>query len=569
MLLWDAESSVHSLSKADPLKFMEQIGVRSKRIMRIFIALYVLALLLRPVQGFPSMNASLFIPSAIAIGWAQSIKERITDKVMRYLLIGISHMLVFLHVLQMCKYDFFEHIDIAQRYLWYGYYIPLIVIPLLSLYASMNIGNNGKKQGRLKFIIPFVICLALVIIIMTNDIHGLVFKFAPDLNNWSKDYKRGIGFIVINVWIYGMMVLSLINAVRSCALSVARRLAWIPLVTLIFAIILLAVFFLEDSGATRQILGVRFFTFPFVYNVMFIMFWESVIKIGLIPSNTEYGGLFNLSSINAQITDMDGEPVLKSAGAMELNDDLKTVVPPLAVAIDADTKLYCSGIGGGKVYWEEDIRSVTGINNELLQVFEELRGENVLLLQEMRLKQDKVNVDTANRLYDEIAESLRPYLVKIQGLLDKTSGMPEVEFKRVLAEATIYGTYVKRKANLILTGRDKETLDVRDLKLAIGESLEYAKGLRISSDIHVFGEGEVPVDALLEAYDRFEARLESRMYDATDIQVIIDARMGFMRMSIFPDRDDPITCSLTGRRGKKDSSSDDDRPEADKRGEMP
>ena len=533
---------------------MEQIGVRSKRIMWTFIALYVLVIILRPIQGFPTINASLFIPMAVAIGWAQSVKERIIDRTNRMLLIGISHMLVLLHMLQLAKYDFFSHIDIARRYLWYGYYVPLLVIPLLSLFVSMRLTHPGRKGFGARYIIPLIVCITLVVFTMTNDIHGLMFKFAPGFVNWDSDYKRGIIFIADNIWIYGMMLLSLVNAVRGCVLSVAKKRAWIPFISLIAGFLLVVVFFVEDSGATRAVFGYSFLTFPFVYNVMFIMFWESVIKIGLIPSNVEYGALFNLSSINAQITDMDGKPVLKSAGAMELTEELKDSIPPLALTIDNNTKICCSKVGGGKLYWEENVAAIRQINIELARVVDALKGENTLLSQEMKLKQDKANVDIANRVYDEIAGQLKPYLVRIRSMLNNAPDMNEVDFKKALAEATIYGAYVKRKANLILIARDRETLNLKDLRLAVAESLEYAKGLRISSDVQLTAQGEAPVEAVIEAYDRFEACLENRLFDSTDILVIINGKMGFMRMCVTPDRNDDITCILKVRadHGKKE-----------------
>lgn len=513
---------------------MEQIGSRSRRIIKIFIALYVVALAVRPIPGYPTYNLSLYILSLIAVAWTLSVRERILETATRRLLMSIGLLLLALHVTQMCKYDFFTDIDIVARHLWYAYYIPLIAIPMLSLCVSSRIGLHPDKGMDLRLIPLIIFCAILMILTMTNDLHQLMFSFNEGFADWRSDYDRGILFLIVNLWIYLMMVLSLALAVRRSMHTSSRKQSWIPFMTLVICLIMLIAFFIRDGGVTRPIFGYSFLTFPYIYNLMFILFWESCIKIGLLPSNTDYGVVLNISSIRARITKKNGDSVYSSPNALPLTDELKSVVPPLAVVLDDDTKLYCSEIGGGKLYWEEDISAITKINEELRRIYETLQGENLLIVQENKLIQDRASLDMTNRLYDEIAEALRPELVKIQTLLNSAKTLPDEGFKKALSEATIYGAYVKRKANLMLMGRNGQTVRLKELELAISESLEYAAGLGIRSAVNLKGDRDSSADAVIEAYDRFEKTLEEHLNEVTDVMAVINGDTSVMKLAIDP-----------------------------------
>ena len=58
----------------------------------------------------------------------------------------------------------------TDRLMWYGYYIPIIITPLLSLIVSLSIGGKSIKKDRWYLLPLRITCAVLLILILTNDI---------------------------------------------------------------------------------------------------------------------------------------------------------------------------------------------------------------------------------------------------------------------------------------------------------------------------------------------------------------------------------------------------------------
>ena len=130
------------------IKSKRESGIlKTPKTITVLIILYVLGIVVRVVTtppGFPFRSASILVFSTAVLYWALSIKERITHCRQRRLLIGIAAMILLLHVLQFVRYNFAPDASAASRYLWYLYYVPMIIAPVLGIWAS--IGN--KREPR-------------------------------------------------------------------------------------------------------------------------------------------------------------------------------------------------------------------------------------------------------------------------------------------------------------------------------------------------------------------------------------------------------------------------------------
>ena len=86
------------------------------------------------------------------------------------------------------KFMFVVNLD-GMRWLWYMYYVAMIMIPMLALLAAMTMGKNDEYRlpGWLWGLVA--ISVGLVVFVLSNDFHQLVFSFPEDRALWHDDYR--------------------------------------------------------------------------------------------------------------------------------------------------------------------------------------------------------------------------------------------------------------------------------------------------------------------------------------------------------------------------------------------
>ena len=128
------------------------------------------------------------IQISLVIAWCSSVRTRIINKQVRHYLIAVGILLAFWLILRTCKWEF-----IAQngthlgRYLWYSYYIPMVLVPLLGVFIIDHIrkAENYKTPNSLKYM--YIPAAFLVAAVFTNDLHQLVFSFPNGYQNSESD----------------------------------------------------------------------------------------------------------------------------------------------------------------------------------------------------------------------------------------------------------------------------------------------------------------------------------------------------------------------------------------------
>lgn len=156
------------------------------------------------------------------------------------------------------------------------------VFAAYDVFAMLNIGKPENTNNRkYLLIIPAAV---LVLLVMTNDFHQLAFVFEPDFHNWNKQYSYGPVYYVIAVWIFILVLSSIVLSINRCRISATRKKLWIPIV-----IILVAIIYTLWNNLNHGYSGLRIYNVPEVFCFASIALWESLIQIGLVPSNTGYG----------------------------------------------------------------------------------------------------------------------------------------------------------------------------------------------------------------------------------------------------------------------------------------
>ena len=142
-----------------------------------------------------------FIYIGMYIAWGISVSKRVIQIRVRRQLMLVAFLFVFWLLVREFKFRYVLSPDII-RYLWYSYYIPILLIPLIAFFVSLSLGreeNYKAPKWTALFIIPTV---AFILTVLTNDFHELVFDFPSGLQfRTEENYEYGVTFYIITAWV--------------------------------------------------------------------------------------------------------------------------------------------------------------------------------------------------------------------------------------------------------------------------------------------------------------------------------------------------------------------------------
>ncbi|MBQ7582841.1 MAG: hypothetical protein IJU25_08490, partial [Lachnospiraceae bacterium] len=424
--------------------------------------------------------------------WAVTIRRRIVDDAIRHRILTACIFMVILFFLRMCKYSYFPEDVYVMEYLWYSYSIPLTVIPLCMFMAALHVEPvENEKAVRITEKILILINAALIVILMTNQYHGLVYAIAvhPD-----KEYTHGLFYYVLLGWRTLLSLGTLYIFFRKCSLTAARKKWYLPAICIALSCVLLTWYLL--IGGSPKIGTHKLFQLHEALCIPYIMAFESIIQIGMVRANSAYERLFDHSGINACIYDRDIIPCRTT----------KNWVPN---AEDGDHRFCMEPISGGFVTWVEDISAINRLNREIEEVTEELKDKNDLISKENEVRAERVSYETKNRLYNRIATAVRTHAIRVNELLDAAANSDDENTERDhIIYAAALSAYIKRMGNLMLLTDGSKTLSSEELKLAIGESMDYLRLKGCVCDFSANGQCQLSSGIALLAYELFESAVE-------------------------------------------------------------
>ena len=455
----------------------------------------------------PGGIARSLIYIALYIGWGISVSKRIIQVQVRHYLIAVSGLMVFWFVIRSMRYFFITDIGIARQ-LWYLYYLPMLFIPLFSLFVAISLGKpeNARlsKTARLLLSIPTVLCLLLV---LTNDFHQLVFSF-PEGEVWT-DINNGytFGYYIVLGWEILCSLAAFIIMIIKCRLSYRKK--YLPFL-LLTASIGYALIYVSGAEWMQLIGG----DITAAQCLMFTGILECCIQCGLIQTNTGYRAMFEAGSIGAQIVDTDYDTRYASSNAPKLSEEMLRSAESEPAKLDNNTLLRSSKIPGGHVLWQEDITDIT----VLLQKLEENRktiSESNDVEQENYKTKVKINtVREKNRLYDRLQVQTAHQIELLDQLLTQyeTEGDPEIR-RSLLAKAAVIGAYIKRRGNLMFIGEKSNVTDTAELSACLEESFANLELMGVECAIDIPGKNSIYTRDAIHVYDFFEAVTEEAMND--------------------------------------------------------
>lgn len=477
---------------------------------------------------FPYLRSFIYI--GLFIAWGISIRRRIVQKQVAQYLTGISVLLILWFTFRSAKYFIFWQ-PTAIRYLWYLYYLPMLFIPILALLVALSLGKPDDYRLPKAACALWIISGILLLLVLTNDLHQLVFTFPEDAEVWSdKCNGYGIGSFIVIGWQILCMISALVVMIIKCRLKNGRRQLW-TVIPMAVSLVYLGLNYMDV-----QWLKLFFGDITAFQSLMYMLCFEGCITCGFIHSSSRYFDLFSSSiGTSAVITDKDFNVRYAALNARRIPriDMIKAAHSPLTV--ENGLTVHSIPVNGGYAVWTEDMSTLLKIKEQSESLAEELNERNNLLRYEYKREAKRQKIEEQNRLYDLLRSATQTQINKISVLTkeyQKINKTDPTRAKTLLAEIAVLCSYIKRRKHLtLLTDRDYKVA-ITELTRAFTESLQTLKLLNVRSTFFADSElSMLPGKSAAAIFDFYEQVIESDLENISGIQVSLSDVEG-LRLSI-------------------------------------
>lgn len=438
--------------------------------------------------------------------WGISVQTRIIQtQVRRYLLVIAGLMLLWL-TLRTVKYNTY-HMT-AERFLWYGYYLPMLFIPVLAVLVALSLGKpeNYRLPKWTHFL--YLPSALLFLLVLTNDLHQLVFFFPTGVLS-TREYDYGIGYYVVLAWMVLCAAAALVIILAKCRIPQSRRYLWLPVVPFALALGYCAAY-IKGVYWVWLLAGDLTVSMCLIITAIF----ESCIQCSLIQSNTHYAELFHASTIGALITDRDFSVACAAENARSVDSQTLMAAAESPVVTADGIRISEAPIRWGHVFWEDDISPMLAVLKELDATREELQSYGSILQAENAQKARRKKLEEQERLYRAMQEKAAAPAVRLSNLAKALQGVQDADAARFLLwKMTVIGAYLKRRSNLIFLADRDGMVPVSEVALCLNESMDNLRlhVRRCASRLDF--EGELRLETAAALYDFFEAAIELAMDD--------------------------------------------------------
>ena len=473
---------------------------------------------------------------ALYIGWGISVSKRIMQVQVRHCLIAVSGLMVFWFVIRSMKYYFITDIGIARQ-LWYWYYLPMLFIPLFSLFVAISLGKPASarlsKTALVLLYIPTVLCLLLV---LTNDLHQLVFSF-PEGEVWTdKNNGYTFGYYIVLGWEILCAFAAFVIMLIKCRLSYRKK--YLPFLLLACSIVYA---FIYVSGVEwMQLIGGDIVA---AQCLMFTGILESCIQCGLIQTNTGHEELFMVSRLGAQITDQGNTVCLASSNVRGLTGEQRMSARTHPVLADKTTLIKSKPIRFGHVLWQEDVSELTEAIEQIEENCRDLSERNRIRRENLETKKKILSLQEKNRAADVLNRETTGQISMIEHLLTQYDAENDAQKReKLLAGAAVLGAYIKRYGNLLLVSHREETADICDLSRCFEDSFVNLELLDVKCLCTLPADVILATKDMLRIYHTFETILEDCLFDLHSVWVNARERKGQFLVSVDFVCDTDLSC---------------------------
>ena len=398
-----------------------------------------------------------FIFISLFAAWGASLYNRIIQTRIRCYMSAIALLMIFWFIIRTLKYYFIsaELYSGIVRHLWYMYYLAMLYIPLLAVYVAMSIGKTEDSHLPKKALLLYIPTLFLFLMVITNDLHELVFIFPENAAvRTDNDYSYGVGYYIVNAWMLFCALSMLYVMSKKRRIAESKKLIFIPCIPII-ALLLYLIFYSSGAPWLRFILG----DVTAVICLMYAATLELCVQCGFIQANTHYMELFCASTAGAQITDKDYHVILSSVAAKNVDTETLAKTKNEPVMLKGGLRLSSAPIKKGHVVWTEDMSPLLKVLEELQEAKENLEDSNKILEEEHALKKREAHIMEQDRLYNIIQHDTAHQICLMDTMIKQAETADGDEKRKLLQKMLVIGAYLKRRSNLVFLADKSSMLD--------------------------------------------------------------------------------------------------------------
>ncbi len=452
------------------------------------------------------------------LDWGTRVRRTIIqDRIRKHLNLVVIMMLLWV-VLRTMRYVTTDA-DL-QRIWWYCYSIPMMGLPLFGFKISKYLGMDNSYVLPNKFLVLDAITGVILMFALTNDLHFWVYT-VDDTDPLHIVFTINSGYYVMIAWISLLCLLAIFNILHKSRTSFSKYYYMYPLVVISLGGGYTVYNFLYTQLYHREPLIEAGAMTCWVYIAM----WETMITLGLIPSNHDYVDFFNASSLSAYITDKRGKALHLSLGAEAISrEEFEELRKTDSLQISEYKEARVSPISDGFVVYVNDMTEVQELIEELEDVRENLTGEQLLLEKIAEAEAARVRIEEKERLFRKMSDASHKQVTEVRELLDAARTEEGNELREIWQKILVLGTFLKRHSNLLLIGESGRFTTSTELKLSLQQSLE---NLHLSGPVTgmlIEEDKNLEVDWVIRCYVLFEALIEHYFNRLVSIHVMFNQR---------------------------------------------
>jgi len=420
------------------------------------------------IDDDPGYQLVILIYCIVVVVWTASVMHRTMQRGARRAALASAILLLGWITARLINYQLSAASGLG-RHLWYSYYLFQLALPLtLAWMAWVTDRPEGDEPGGFNqspgwFRALALMNGALIVLVMTNDLHNAVFRLDLSNPNWSSAYEYGAGFYLVAAG-SAIPLIAAIVIMMAKARQNPRRLGFM------FPLALIALIAFYAAAYIMRVRAVWESDAAMAAGMFALLFFESAIRTGMIPVNVKYTSLFAISPLGMQITDGDGNVALSSGHAPSINKDVVASTadnrhsPRL---YGEDTLLYSDRITGGRVLWIEDIANLNRLHRGIGDSVRKIQAANALLAEEEKIRraveEENARTQLLTQLEAEIARSaarLPDMLERLKSAADQRKGPVRI---------ALLLCYIKRRCNLFFREREAASLPHEELTAYVDE----------------------------------------------------------------------------------------------------
>ena len=490
--------------------------------------------------------------------WGFSLDRRIIQRQTLHCLHLTAALMLLWLILRTLKYSVVTDLT-AGRYIWYLYYLPMLLLPLLWVYIALSMGKSEDYRLSRRSSILSIVPAVLFLLVITNDLHQQVFAFksgVPGLPVSGTYSYRPLYFICLG-WMVGCMAFSLVCLFRKIRIPSGERKRITPFV-LGCATLLYGILYLSGIPAVRWWFGDMNVMFCLLYAAIY----ESCIRCRMIPSNTGYVELFEATTLAACIADRSGRIVLRSCAAgedMTCPQEGRRIVRPDGMCISS------APISGGYAVWQDNVRPLTELCAQLNANKVEMECNKKKLQDAYLVQRSLHELTEKNRIYNELEAKHSRQTAQMRQMLARCEKSEPAERRRLLKKVLLLGTYIKRSANLYFLSSEYQWLPQQELRLTVDEAVRTLTACGTECGVIYRTTGPMRTSEVVRLFDLLKIVAETTVDNlrslfisvsdsAMDLSVECAADLSVVASpEVTVRREDGLWLIRTGIRGREDA----------------